>query len=202
MSYIEEAVKRYPCLKACEKDMKALTEIICSMHNEGGKLLLCGNGGSAADCEHISGELLKGFLLPRRPQKDEIPLEENILSKLQKGIPAVPLSNFSSALTAFSNDEDSSLSFAQLTFALGKKEDVFFGISTSGNSKSVVAAAKTAKALGMKTAALTGEKESELSDVCDVTVRVPENETYKVQELHLPVYHAVCAECERIVFGK
>lgn len=202
MSYIEEAVKRYPCLKKCENDMKALTEAICLMYKEGGKALLCGNGGSAADCEHISGELLKGFLLPRTPEKDEIPLEETILSKLQKGIPAIPLSSFSSALTAFSNDEDSDLSFAQLVFALGKKEDVFLGISTSGNSKSIVSAAKTAKALGMKTAALTGERESQLSAICDITVRVPESETYKVQELHLPVYHAVCAECEKMIFVK
>lgn len=202
MSYICETVKRYPCLKVCEKDMMALTEAICLMYKEGGKALLCGNGGSAADCEHISGELLKGFLLQRKTETGDIPLEDSILSKLQKGIPAIPLSSFSSALTAFSNDEDSSLSFAQLVFALGKKEDVFIGISTSGNSENIVAAAKTAKALGMKTAALTGEKESLLSEICDITVRVPERETYKIQELHLPVYHSICAECEKIIFGK
>lgn len=201
INYIDNTVKRYPCLKECEKEMKELVSAICTMHKKGGKLLLCGNGGSAADCEHISGELLKGFLLPRKSDEKQYGAEKEIISKLQKGIPAIPLTSFTSSLTAFANDENSDLSFAQLVFALGKKEDVFLGMSTSGNSKNVVAAAKTAKVLGIKTAALTGAQGGELSEICDISIKVPENETYKIQELHLPVYHAVCAQCEWEVFG-
>lgn len=202
INYIDDTVKRYPCLKECEKEMRQLVSAICTMYKTGGKLLLCGNGGSAADCEHISGELLKGFLLPRKPDEKQYGAETEIIAKLQKGIPAIPLTSFTSSLSAFANDEHADLSFAQLVFALGKKEDVFLGISTSGNSKNVVAAAKTAKVLGMKTVALTGAEGGELSEICDIAVKVPESETYKIQEIHLPVYHAVCAQCEWEVFGK
>ncbi len=201
MNYIIDLVKQNPCLEACKSDMERLVETVCDMYKNDGKLLLCGNGGSAADCEHISGELLKGFLLKREVSEGEIPLESELLSKLQKGVPAIPLVSFTSFLTAYINDVSPDMAFAQLVFALGKKEDVFLGISTSGNSENVVLAAKTAKALGMKTIALTGENESELSELCDITVKVPESETYKIQQLHLPVYHAICAECERILFG-
>ena len=200
MNYIIDTIKQFPCLEVCKKDIERFVDILCDMHKSSGKLLICGNGGSAADCEHISGELLKGFLLERKVSESELPLESEILTKLQKGVPAIPLVSFSSFLTAYSNDVDGKMSFAQLVFALGRKEDVFLGISTSGNSENVVLAAKTARALGMKTLALTGENESELSRICDVTVKVPESETYKIQQLHLPVYHSVCAECERILF--
>lgn len=201
MNYITDMIKQFPCLEICRKDIEKAVEIICEMQKNCGKLLLCGNGGSAADCEHISGELLKGFLLKREVSEGNIPLEGEILSQLQKGIPAIPLVSFTSFLTAYTNDVSSDMAFSQLVFVLGKKEDVFLGISTSGNSENIVLAAKTAKALGMKTLALTGENESELSEICDVTIKVPESETYKIQQLHLPVYHSVCAECERKLFG-
>lgn len=201
MNYITDTLKQFPCLENCREDMEKFVKTICEMQKKSGKLLLCGNGGSAADCEHISGELLKGFLLKREVSESEIPLESEIISKLQKGIPAIPLASFTSFLSAYGNDVDGKTAFAQLVFSLGKKEDVFLGISTSGNSQNVVVAAKTAGAMGMKTLALTGENESELSKICDVTIKVPESETYKIQQLHLPVYHAVCAECERKLFG-
>lgn len=200
MKHIEEILERHPGLNPQKKKMEALVNAICSMHNKGGKLLLCGNGGSASDCEHISGELLKGFLLERKT-KEKIDLEDDILSHLQMGISAIPLTSFSSSLTAYSNDEKPELAFAQLVWALGRKEDVFLGISTSGNSQNVVAAAKTAKAMGIITVALTGEKESALSELCDITIKVPEAQTHKIQELHICVYHAICAQCEEILFG-
>ncbi len=202
MNYIDDVLFRYECLESCEKEIRQATKMICDMYKNSGKLLLCGNGGSAADCEHISGELLKGFLLNRTPKDNELNLESDILLKLQKGIAAIPLPSFISASTAFSNDMDPKFCFAQLVFALGKSCDVFLGISTSGNSENIVLAAKTAKSLGMKTIALTGCNGGKLAEICDVTVKAPENETYKVQELHLPIYHAICAQCEKILFGE
>lgn len=201
MTYIDELVRRYPQLWECENEAKEVVDIICNMHSEGGKLLICGNGGSAADCEHISGELMKSFLLERKPNTDDYKQYTDIISCLQCGIPAIPLASFTSLGTAFSNDESPQFAFAQLVFILGKKEDVFLGISTSGNSENVVAAAKTAKVKGMKTIAFTGKNGGALKKICDVTVRVPETETYKVQELHMPVYHAVCAEVEKYFYG-
>ncbi len=197
--HIKNALLRYPALEACAADIYAATDALCEMYFSGGKLLLCGNGGSAADCEHISGELLKGFLLKRPLDKQE--LDVPFYQKLQKGIPAVPLTSLSSSLTAFANDVDASLMFAQLVLALGKKEDIFFGISTSGNSASVVAAAETAKALGIKTVCLVGEKGGKLSEICDIAIKAPATETFEVQEYHLPIYHAICAQAEEKIFG-
>ena len=171
-----------------------------------GKILLCGNGGSAADSEHIAGELLKGFLTKRTPNDRELTGlslalgSEELAGKLQRGIPAIPLPSMSAAISAFSNDVDPELVYAQLVYALGKKGDVLIGLSTSGNSKNVVHAIKIAKSLGIKTIALTGRDGGELKNIADVTIRVPATETYKVQEYHLPIYHAICAEAERILF--
>lgn len=200
MKHLNELISRYPELDVCKNSIIEIINAICSMHNNGGKLLICGNGGSAADCEHISGELLKGFLLERKPDTSKYNGAEHIISKLQNGITAIPLPSFTSLTTAFSNDENSVLSFAQLVFVMGKAEDVFLGISTSGNSQNVVSAAKTAKAKNLKTIAMTGQNESELSDICDIVLRVPEKETFKIQELHQPVYHAICAQVEEILF--
>lgn len=202
MQHVENLITRYPQLKDC---VPAIEEIICAIvtaHKQGGKVLLCGNGGSAADCEHISGELLKGFLSKRKIGETEYPdlTDPFLRENLQKGVSAIPLGSLSALYTAFCNDVSPELTFAQLVFALGRKEDVFLGISTSGNAKNVAVAAETANALGMKTFGLTGAKESKLSALCQTTVQVPETETYKVQELHLPVYHAICAEVERRVF--
>lgn len=202
MRKIDEVMARYTCLRECRADMIAAVELLVETAQSGGKILLCGNGGSAADCAHISGELLKGFLQRRPVEKSELPeLEEEIRSRLQKGIPAIPLPAFEAALTAFSNDVDASLAYAQLVFALGRKNDVFWGISTSGNARNVCAAAKTAKAMGLRTISLCGQSGGALAALSDRCIHVPETETYKIQELHLPIYHVLCAECEEKLFG-
>lgn len=202
MKHIDILIDRYPTLSVCRKQIELTVSEIVEMHRNGGTLLLCGNGGSAADCEHISGELLKGFL-KKRPLADA---EKNgicpdVADKLQGGIKAIPLTSFSALGTAFSNDVDADLVYAQLVSVFGGKNDVFLGISTSGNAKNVCAAAEIARAKGVKTIALTGACGGKLAEICECTIKVPENETYKVQELHLPVYHAICAEIEEIVFG-
>jgi D-sedoheptulose 7-phosphate isomerase len=129
-------------------------------------------------------------------------LDSDIREKLQRGIGAVPLSSLSALSTAFSNDVDPALTFAQGVFALGQKNDVLLGLSTSGNAKNVIAALKVAKAMGLKTIAMTGESGGKMKALADITLTVPETETYKVQQLHLPAYHAICAEAERILFEK
>ena len=202
MNYVADTIKRYPALSVCEKEIEAAVNTICDMYKNGNKLLLCGNGGRAADCEHISGEFLKGFMKKRPYEADELKLEEDILQKLQKGVPAIPLTSLTASLSAFANDVDPMLCYAQLVNALGKENDVFLGISTSGNAKNVAFAAKCAKALGIKTIALIGKDGGLLKDICDIVIIVPENETYKIQELHLPVYHAICAQVEENLFIK
>lgn len=195
MNYIENLIVRIPAFASQKEAIEAAVDAICEMYRNGGKLLLAGNGGSAADCEHISGELLKGFL-KKRPYPGENPA----LVKLQQGIAAIPLPSLSSSVTAFMNDVAPSLVFAQLVGALGQEKDVFFGISTSGNSKNIIAAVETAKARGLKTIALTGKSGGAVAKLCDIAICVPEDETYLIQELHLPVYHAICAECEERIF--
>lgn len=201
MNQIEKIINENPALAPCRAAMEQIVSAIVTMHRAGGKLLLCGNGGSASDCEHISGELLKGFL-SKRPIGNELPtLDGDIRAKLQRGIGAVPLPSLSALSTAFSNDVDPMLTFAQGVYALGQKGDVVLGLSTSGNAKNVVAALKVAKAMGLTTVAMTGESGGEMKKIADITLCVPETETYKVQQLHLPAYHAICAEAERILFG-
>ncbi len=201
MNYVQNTIERYPVLAPCAKDMEKATLQLVHAYHGGGKILLCGNGGSAADCEHISGEFLKGFLSKRKIAENEYPLlSKEAKAKLQKGIPCIPLPSLVGVNSAFSNDVDADWIYAQLVLALGKKEDVLICLSTSGNAKNVSLAAETAKALGITTIALTGERESNLSRLCDICIRVPEQETYKIQELHLPVYHALCADVEKTLF--
>ena len=208
MTKLDELISRYPALECCRAEISAAADELIKTYRAGGKILICGNGGSAADAEHISGELLKGFLSKRKMTESERASFEAALGegageyedKLQRGIPALPLSSLSAALTAYANDVDAEFSYAQLVFALGKKGDTLIAISTSGNSHNCVRAAEAAKACGIKTVALTGKNESRLSAVCDVTVRVPETETFKVQEYHLPVYHYLCAAAEEAIF--
>jgi len=164
-----------------------------------GKLLLCGNGGSSADCDHIVGELMKGFLLKRRVDDEKIP--EDIRAHLQGSLPAISLCSHTASVSAFINDAEPSMVYAQMLYGYAYADDLFIGLSTSGNSSNVVNAAIVAKALGIKTVALTGESSSKLSEICDITIRVPETETYKIQELHLPVYHYLCASVEEYFFG-
>lgn len=202
MKHVNLLIERYPNLKCVKDDVVKAINVIVDSYNAGGKVLLCGNGGSASDCEHISGEFLKGFLSKRPIADGEYETISGVArEKLQKGIPSIPLTSLTALVSAFSNDVDAEWTYAQMVFALGKKGDVFIGLSTSGNAKNVRFGAETAKALGMTTISLTGEKENPLSSTSDVAIRVPETETFKVQELHLPVYHAICAEVENILFG-
>ncbi len=197
---MKELLKRYPCLEVCEKDIEKATQMMIDTYKNGGKILVCGNGGSASDSEHIVGELMKGFLSHRKVTDKRIP--EEIAKNLQGSLPAISLPSQCAILSAFINDVAPEMMYAQLVYGYAKENDLLIGLSTSGNSKNVVYAAEVARALGIKTLALTGEKESMLSRLCDVTVRVPENKTYKIQELHLPVYHYMCAETERTMFDE
>ena len=206
MNYLDNLTERYPELAPLKEKIGAAVDMIIESYKNGGKVLLCGNGGSAADSEHISGELLKGFMELRRPEGDELLALTEALgedaAKLQRGVAAVPLTSLSASLSAFANDVDPELVFAQLTYALGKRGDVLICLSTSGNSKNVVKAARVAKALGIKTIGMSGESGGAFLSICDITVNAPSSETYKVQEYHLPIYHAICAEVERILFVK
>lgn len=202
-------IERYPVLHTCKSEIDSAKQMLIDCYESGGKLLLCGNGGSAADCEHIVGELMKGFM-SKRPlsstQREKMSercedLRDETLSKLQNALPAISLTSFNSLNTAFSNDVDADLVFAQSVFGLGKTNDVLIAISTSGNSKNVLEAARVARGIGLKVIALTGRGGGALARIADVTIRVPEDETYRIQELHLPVYHYLCAEIEKHFFG-
>ena len=191
--------EKYPALEVCREEINKALELILDTYRRGGKVLVCGNGGSAADSEHIVGELMKGFLLKRPVMDKRIP--ERLRMGLQGSLPAISLPSQCAILSAFINDADPEMMYAQLVYGYAKENDLLIGLSTSGNSKNVVNAIEVAKCLGMKTLSLTGEKESRMSAISDVTIQVPETETYKVQEYHLPVYHYLCAEVERVIFG-
>lgn len=208
MKHIDQLIERLPALAGCKEAIVAATEAILTMHQNGGKLMICGNGGSAADGEHIAGELLKGFLLKRTPEGDERDRlmaalgSADVADQLQQGVAAVPLSSLSAVFSAFCNDVDPALVYAQLAYAMGKPNDVLLCISTSGNSANVVNAAKVARAQGIRTVALTGGTGGKLAALCDIAIVAPESETYLVQECHLPIYHAICAQVEETLFGK
>lgn len=206
---LNELIERYPTLASCGEDIEAAKNAIIDCYEKGGKLLLAGNGGSAADSEHIVGELMKGFLLKRpipdskrEDMKARCPeLTSSVLDKLQMGLPAISLTSINALNSAFANDVDPELMFAQSVFALGKAEDVLIAISTSGNAKNVAEAARVARAIGMKVIALTGRDGGALKSLSDVCVIAPECETFKIQELHLPIYHYICAAVEKNFFG-
>ena len=204
MKHIEELCRRYPVLSVCKNDIEKAVEILIESFENGGKLLVAGNGGSCADSDHISGELLKSFVKKRRPSAELIdsirkinPETGDYLSdKLQGSLPAIALTNNTALMTASLNDVDGNIMFAQQVNGYGKKGDVFLGISTSGNSKDIVYPAVVAKAKGLMTVALTGKDGGKLKEIADICIVVPEQETFKIQELHLPVYHALCLEVE------
>lgn len=196
---MENLLNRYPMLEPCKEDIQNALKLIIDTYKSGGKVLVCGNGGSAADSEHIVGELMKGFML-KRPVTDE-GIPEQLRKKLQGALPAISLPSQSAILSAFINDVEPEMMYAQLVYGYAKENDLVIGLSTSGNSKNIVNAIEVAKCIGTKTLAMTGEKESKLSELCDVTIKVPETETYKIQELHLPVYHYLCSEVENNFFN-
>ena len=200
-SIIEELIVRYPSLEGCSSSISAALEMLLAVYRSGGKVLVCGNGGSASDAEHIVGELLKKFKKHRDiPAEVAAKLRPEIAAKLEGSLPAVSLVSMSGIMTAFANDVGWETAFAQQVLGLAKPGDVLIALSTSGNSANCVAAAEVMKAIGGKTIAFTGAKESRLSEICDASIRVPEIETYKIQELHLPVYHALCAAVEEELF--
>ena len=208
MKYLEELVERYPVLDAVKDDVRKAYELLEACYEQGGKLLIAGNGGSCADAEHIVGELMKGFVKRREVSDsfaeclrnaDEVRGAE-LAKKLQGGLPAIALTGHAGLSTAYLNDVDGDLIFAQQTYGYGRPGDVLIGISTSGNAKNVMYAMTVANALGMKTIGLTGKDGGALKREADVSVVVPETETFKIQELHLPVYHALCLMLEERFF--
>jgi D-sedoheptulose 7-phosphate isomerase len=198
-----ELYERYPALTACRAEIEAAAAVMCESFANGGKLLTCGNGGSASDAEHIVGELMKAFVLPRKLNKEMCDLldDEYLSSNLQGALPAVSMIGESALSTAYANDCAPDLAFAQQVLGLGRKGDVLLGIATSGNSKNVLYAAKVARVQGMKVIMLTGQGGGKCAALSDVAVCVPEKETFKVQEYHLPVYHALCLAIEEEFFG-
>ncbi len=201
-SFLTNLIERFPKLVDCKDDILSAYSLIIGCYNNGGKLLCCGNGGSAADCDHLVGELMKGFLKKRPLSADEKSSFNNdkLACGLQKGLPAISLCAHSALMTAFSNDEAPDFVFAQQVYAYAKIEDILVAFSTSGNSSNVVYAVEAAKASGIKVVSITGKKESRLSDLSDVCIRVPETETFKIQELTLPVYHCLAAMVEENYF--
>lgn len=208
--HIDLLMKRYPVLETCKEEIIGGYKLMETCYKNGGKLLIAGNGGSAADSEHIAGELMKRFKTPRSIPEDlkkklievDSIRGENLAKNLERPLMAIPLVAHEALTTAYINDVDGLGVFAQQLYGFGREGDVFLGITTSGNSQNVMSATVVARALGIKVLGLTGENGGELSQVANVCVKVPETETYMVQELHLPVYHCWCLMLEDKFFGK
>ena len=207
--YVDDLVKRYPSLETAAEQIKAAYNILEMSYANGGKLLIAGNGGSAADCEHMAGELMKKFRIPRPvPEKLAKRLTEidpvrgaQLAEKLEVGLTAIPLVAHEALTTAYINDVDGYGVFAQQLLGFGRPGDVLFAISTSGNSKNVMNAVILARALAIPVIGLTGADGGELGRTAAVAIKVPETETYKIQELHLPIYHCLCMMLEEHFFG-
>lgn len=207
---LNELLERYPILEGCKKEIEDAAEAIINCYENGGKIMICGNGGSCADADHIVGELMKGFL-KLRPMSEERKaqmrancplLDDETLSKLQEALPAISLPSITALNSAFCNDVDPELIYAQPLMSLGRENDILIGISTSGNSKNVFGAVKVAKGLGLKVIGLTGKSGGKLKDIADICICAPETETFKIQELHLPIYHYLCAKTEAHFWDK
>ena len=207
LKILNDLTVRYPALGEALPEVKKAAELMIEAIKNGNKILLCGNGGSASDCLHIVGELMKEFAV-KRPLSEEVKAalceagdDGYIGSNLQGAMPAVSLVGVTSLESAYANDAASDLGFAQQVLGLGNKGDLLIGITTSGNSKNVIFAAITAKAKGVKTVALTGGTGGKIKDICDCSIVAPARETYKIQEYHLPIYHNLCLALENEFFG-
>lgn len=208
-AHIDLLVERYPKLDVCRQSIEDAFITLRDCYEHGGKLLVAGNGGSAADSEHIAGELMKRFEKPRPvPENFAKKLKEvdpvlgaDLAKNLEQGLMAIPLVAHEALTTAYINDVDGLGVFAQQLYGFGRRGDVFLGISTSGNSKNVLNATVVARAEGIKVIGLTGAKGGKLAEVSDVAIKAPETETYKVQECHLPIYHCLCLMLEDHFFG-
>lgn len=205
---LEEMLNRYGILKPLEDKIRNTVSLMIDCYKNGGKVLVCGNGGSASDADHIVGELMKSFE-GHRPLNTDLQQKLTALSpergtmlaeKLQRGLPAVSLTVHNALITAIANDINSDVIFAQQVTGLGNVGDILIGLSTSGNSKNVIDAMITAKAKGLKTIGFTGESGGKMREWCDVLLNVPEKRTAFVQELHLPVYHTICMMVENELF--
>ena len=209
MSNLDLLIMRYPHLECCKGNIIIAFEFIRDCYKNGGKLLVCGNGGSAADAEHIVGELMKGFKKARHLASIEVEklveidslMGRTLADNLQGALPAIALDGHPALTTAYMNDCEPIICFAQQVYGNGCKNDVLFAISTSGNSRNVLYAVVAAKAKGMVVIGLTGENDSKLSAMSDVCIRVPSTETYQIQELHLPIYHCLCLMLEDYFFN-
>lgn len=208
--HLNELIERYPELEVCRESIENAYNCMKDSYSNGGKLLIAGNGGSASDSEHIVGELMKSFILPRKLGKEYMneliatdeTLGAELADKLQGALPAIAIVDHVALSTAYLNDVDPLLGFAQQVNGYGIKGDVFLGISTSGNSKNILYANIVAKAKGLKTIALTGKDGGKIKDMADITIVVPEKETFKIQERHLPIYHCLCLMLEEQFFGE
>lgn len=206
---IELLIDRYPILLNIKSDIELAIEYMINSYIKGGKILICGNGGSSADSLHMVGELMKSFVLKRKlaqEKQDEIRrnFPENAdyyIDNLQCALPAISLVNEVGLVTAYANDNSSDLVFAQQVIGYGKKEDILFAISTSGNSSNIIHAINIAKINNIKVIGLTGETGGKMKNICDVLIAVPSKITYQIQELHLPVYHTICLVLENEFFG-
>ncbi|EHL19345.1 hypothetical protein HMPREF9628_01529 [Peptoanaerobacter stomatis] len=204
MKYVNELINRYPVLLVCKESIENAIKLMIDMYENNGILYIAGNGGSAADADHIVGELMKGFIKKRKMTndfKDKLCHVDNVIGEelydvLQRGLAAINLNTHNALHTAYANDVDYTYIYAQMLFGYIRNNDIFFGISTSGNSKNILKAVTVAKAKGAKTIALTGKTGGKMKDYFDITIKVPETETYKIQELHLPIYHAICLQLE------
>jgi len=206
--HIKNLVRRYPALDPCAATMQAALDLLVTAFENGGKLLLCGNGGSTADCDHIVGELMKAFMRPRpipaahRAALGRLGAEGLVLADvIQGGLPCVALTGHTALNFAIANDVRADVTFAQQVYVLGRAGDIVWGLSTSGNSRNVVNAFRVAPMLGLRTLAFTGQGGGLLGQMADVAVRVPATTTAEIQELHLPAYHAICAALEEHFFG-
>lgn len=206
--YIDKLLTRHPVLETCKSAILDAFFILKAGFEQGGKLLVCGNGGSASDAEHIVGELMKGFKQPRSilpALQSELasihPRGKYIASKLQQALPAIALTGHTSLNTAVANDTDAQLIFAQQVMGYGKSGDILLGISTSGSATNVCDALIVAKALKLKTIGLTGKDGGRFKELCDVSIIAPEQSTEYVQELHLPIYHTLCSMLEDAFFS-
>lgn len=204
----EQLFVKYPDLEPCRASIQAAFEAMKLSYDKGGKMLLAGNGGSAADCEHVVGELMKGFMSPRKLPKKQRDLmmvhgEEQgtyLADHLQGALPAISLVSHTAFATAFNNDVAADMVFAQQVYGYGKQVDTLVVFSTSGNSANIVHAVQVAKSMGVTTIGLTGEGGGRLKDLCDVIIRVPYSSTPDIQERHLPIYHALCMMLEEAFF--
>lgn len=202
-------IERLPELAAIKEDIIAATDMLAACYYSGGKIMVCGNGGSAADSEHIVGELMKSFAIPRPiPDGDIGKLKssgaedwERLAGMLQAGIPSLSLEGHLSLSTAVLNDTDPYMTYAQQVYVCGKQGDVLIGLSTSGGAKNVLNAIKVARAFGVHTIGFTGQRRSPMDDLCELVIKAPSVETYRVQEYHQPIYHTICLMLENEIFG-